>query len=142
MTATLRTVELAVAGNEASDLLPVRSPELLAAQGARRAFWTVLDEGPVERCLALLIERPDGQWATHHLTVDAGRENGRTEDGEALARIDDWVYVIGSPFGSKSGPLRPRRAFVARFREAEAAGGVVRLQVVRNKFRLHRAAAG
>lgn len=139
MTCPSRTVELAVAGNEASDLLPVRSPALLAAHGARRAFWTVLDEGPVERCLALLVERYDGGWVTHHLRMDAGDESGRTEDGEALARYGEWIYVFGSHFGSKRGPLRPRRAFVARFREADVVGPAPRLHVVRNQFRLHRA---
>ncbi|MEV1289026.1 hypothetical protein [Micromonospora sp. NPDC049679] len=132
-------VELTVAGNEASDLLPVRSPELLAAYGARRAFWTVLDEGPVEQCLALLVQRRDGGWSEELVAFDAGPEAGRTEDGEALAHRDGWVYVLGSHFGSKRGPLRPRRAFVARFREASCVGGrPVPLQVVRNQFRLHR----
>ncbi|MET8910914.1 hypothetical protein [Micromonospora sp. NPDC004551] len=136
---TLRLVEFVVAGNEASDLLPVRSPALLRAHSARRGFWTVLDEGPVERCLALLLERADGEWVAHHVAADAGRENGRTEDGEALAHHDGWVYVFGSHFGSKAGPLRPRRAFVARFREDDAAQGTLPLHVVRNRFRLHRA---
>nr|WP_204341926.1 hypothetical protein [Micromonospora terminaliae] len=135
----MRLVEFVVAGNEASDLLPVRSPALLRAHGARRGFWTVLDEGPVERCLALLLERTDGEWVAHHVAADAGRENGRTEDGEALAHHDGWVYVFGSHFGSKAGPLRPRRAFVARFREDDAARGTLPLHVVRNRFRLHRA---
>ncbi|MFG2053510.1 hypothetical protein ACGFI9_05685 [Micromonospora sp. NPDC048930] len=136
---TLRLLEFVVAGNEASDLLPVCSPALLRAHRARRGFWTVLDEGPVERCLALLLERDDGEWVAHHVAADAGRENGRTEDGEALAHHDGWVYVFGSQFGSKAGPLRPRRAFVARFREADAAAGTLPLEVVRNRFRLHRA---
>ncbi|MFG3421117.1 hypothetical protein [Micromonospora sp. NPDC048063] len=136
---TLRLLEFVVAGNEASDLLPVRSVALLRAHGARRGFWTVLDEGPVERCLALLLERDDGEWVARHVTADAGAENGRTEDGEALAHHDGWVYVFGSHFGSKGGPLRPRRAFVARFREDDAAGGALPVQVVRNRFRLHRA---
>ncbi|PSK64433.1 hypothetical protein B0E53_03615 [Micromonospora sp. MH33] len=136
---TLRLVEFVVAGNEASDLLPVRSAALLRAHGARRGFWTVLDEGPVEQCLALLLERADGEWVAHHVAADAGRENGRTEDGEALAHHDGWVYVFGSHFGSKAGPLRPRRAFVARFREDDAARGTLPLHVVRNRFRLHRA---
>lgn len=139
MTVPLRPVELAVGGNEASDLLPVRSTAVLAAFGAARAFWTVLDEGPVEDCLALLTEDPDGHWAAHHVAVDAGAETGRTEDGEALAAHDGWVYVVGSHFGSKGGPLRPRRAFFARFREDDAAAGRIPLQVVRNRFRLHRA---
>ncbi|MEU4772347.1 hypothetical protein [Micromonospora sp. NPDC023644] len=136
---TLRLLEFVVAGNEASDLLPVRSAPLLRAHGARRGFWTVLDEGPVEHCLALLLELDDGRWVAHHVVADAGAENGRTEDGEALAHHDGWVYVFGSHFGSKAGPLRPRRAFVARFREDDAAAGPVPVQVVRNRFRLHRA---
>lgn len=139
MTDALHCVDLSVAGNEASDLLPVHSPEVLAAYAGRRAFWTVLDEGPIEDCLALLVERTDGSWRAHHVVVDAGDECGRTEDGEALAYVDGWVYVIGSHFGSKGGPLRPKRAFVARFREADAAGGKVKMAVVRNRFRLHRA---
>lgn len=135
----LTSIELAVGCNEASDLLPVHSPELLAAHDAIRAFWTVLDEGPVEDCLALLLQRRSGEWQAHHLAVDAGGEAGRTEDGEALAYHDGWVYVVGSHFGSKAGPLRPRRAFFARFREDAAATGTVPLHVVRNQFRLHRA---
>ncbi|MGI5212215.1 hypothetical protein [Plantactinospora sp. CA-290183] len=139
MTHPPSTVELGLTGNEASDLLPVRSPELLAAYGARRACWTVLDEGPVEQSLALLVQGYDGGWSTHHVPMDAGEENGRTDDAEALARDGEWVYVVGSHFGSKAGPLRPRRAFVARFREPEAVAARPRLQVVRNQFRLHRA---
>ncbi|MDG4820957.1 hypothetical protein O7635_03700 [Asanoa sp. WMMD1127] len=139
MTAPLRHVELTVAGNEASDLLPVLSPALLEAHGARRGLWTVLDEGPVEACVALLVQGHDGGWVAHHQGFDAGPEAGRTEDGEALAHRDGWVYVVGSHFGSKAGPLRPKRAFFARFREDDAARGVVRLDVVRNQFRLHRA---
>lgn len=131
-------ISLTVAGNEASDLLPVRDPAVLAAHDARRAFWTVLDEGPVEECLALLAQRVDGQWIAHHQRLDAGVATGRTEDGEALAHRDGFVYVVGSHFGAKRGPLHPRRAFVARFAEAEAAAGAPRLAVVRNRFRLHR----
>ncbi|SCG66819.1 hypothetical protein [Micromonospora coxensis] len=136
---TLRLVEFVVAGNEASDLLPVRSSAVLRAHRARRGFWTVLDEGPVERCLALLLELEDGEWVAHHVPADAGPENGRTEDGEALAHHDGWVYVFGSHFGSKGGPLRPRRAFVARFREDDAALATLPVRVVRNSFRVHRA---
>jgi len=132
-------IELEVAGNEASDLLAVQDKGVLAAHRASRAFWTVLDEGPAEECLALLGQRADGDWFAHHQRVDAGAETGRTEDGESLAHRDGWVYVIGSHFGSKRGPLRPRRAFVGRFREADAAHGTASLVLVRNQFRLHRA---
>jgi len=135
----LTPIELFVGCNEASDLLPVHSPELLAALGARLAFWTVLDEGGIEECLALLVQGLDGGWKAIHLQADSGDETGRTEDGEALAYLDGQVYVVGSHFGSKAGPLRPRRAFFARFGEADAAGGTVHLEVVRNQFRLHRA---
>ncbi len=141
MQAALQHVELSVAGNESSDLLPVRSPEVLAAHGATRGFWTVLDEGPAEACVALLLQSADGSWSAHHQAFDAGVENGRTEDGEALAWHDGWVYVVGSHFGSKGGPLRPKRAFFGRFREADAVAfdSAVRLDLVRNQFRLHRA---
>lgn len=136
---TLHLLEFVVGGNEASDLLPVRSTALLRRHDARRGFWTVLDEGPVEQCLALLLERSDGEWTAVSVAADAGAENGRTEDGEALAHHDGWVYVLGSHFGSKGGPLRPRRAFVARFREDDAAAsGPLPVRVVRNSFRLHR----
>lgn len=60
--------ELSVAGNEASDLLPVTDPEFLAELGALSAFWTVLDEGPVEACLALLVETADG-WTARSKSV-------------------------------------------------------------------------
>jgi hypothetical protein len=135
-------LELAVGGNEASDLLPVHAPEVLERYGWTRAFWTVLDEGPVEQSIALLGRAKDRphHWDAHLVAIDAGAEAGRTEDAEALAYRDGNVYVIGSHFGSKRGPLRPRRAFVARFREADAAlAESVPLSVVRNRFRLHRA---
>lgn len=131
----MRMVELAAAGNEASDLLPVRDEELLSRLGARHAYWTVLDEGPVEQCLALIVEQHDGKWRAEHLPAEAGAHAGRTEDAEALARLDGWVYVIGSHFGSKAGPLQPKRAFVARFQES----ATPRLEIVRNRFALHRA---
>jgi hypothetical protein len=113
----------------------VDDPQLLRALDARRAYWTVLDEGPVEQCLALLILRTDGSWQARHVPADAGLLAGRTEDGEALARHDGWVYVLGSHFGGKSGPLQPKRAFVARFRESAKPA----LTIVRHRFALHRA---
>lgn len=125
--------DLSVAGNEASDLLPVHDQALLGELNARAAYWTVLDEGPIEDCLAVLTLGQQG-WAAQHAPADAGALTGKTEDGEALARHDGWVYVIGSHFGSKTGPLRPKRAFVARFREAARP----RLEIVRHQFALHR----
>ncbi len=130
----MHLAELSVAGNEASDLLRVTDPALLAQIGALSAFWTVLDEGPVEQCLALVAHSASG-WSAHHVLAQAGEEAGKTEDAEALAYHDGWVYVLGSHFGSKKGPLQPKRAFVARFRESVSPV----LQIVRHRFAAHRA---
>ena len=131
----MRLAELTAAGNEASDLLRVHDEKVLETLGARSAYWTVLDEGPVERCLALLVESADGRWTARPVEADAGDQAGRTEDAEALAWHDGWVYVFGSHFGSKRGPLRPKRAFMARFRESLTP----RLDIVKHRFALHRA---
>ena len=130
----MRVIELVAAGNEASDLLRVHDPSLLEELGARAAFWTVLDEGPVEACLALLIQFHDGQWQARHVLADAGVHTGRTEDAEALAWHEGWVYVLGSHFGKKKGPLKARRAFIARFRESLTP----KLEISRHAFALHR----
>lgn len=131
---TVREIELRAAGNEASDLLRVHDPALLDELKARAAFWTVLDEGPVEDCLALLVQGHDGAWEAKHVRADAGDHAGRTEDAEALAYHDGFVYVLGSHFGKKKGPLKARRAFIARFRESVKP----RLEISRNPFALHR----
>ena len=104
---------------------PVAGPVRGAARRARRPAG-LLDRA--RRGAGGAVPGPaagadDGGWVAQHVPADAGVENGRTEDGEALAHHDGWVYVFGSHFGSKAGPLRPRRAFVARFREDDAAPG-------------------
>lgn len=139
----LTTIDLQRGGNEASDLLPVENDALLAAHGWDRGFWTVLDEGHVEDCVAVLGHRSaDDGWEIFPLTCIAGDESGRTEDGEACARHDGWVYVLGSHYGAKEGPLQAKRAWMARFREdtidREVPEAEVDLQVQRNQFRLHR----
>ena len=143
----LTTIDLERGGNEASDLLPVENDALLAAHGWDRGFWTVLDEGHVEDSVAVLGHRADAAedagWEIHALSCLAGDEAGRTTDAEACARRDGWVYVLGSHFGSKSGPLQAKRAWVARFREGtidrEVPETEVSLEIERNQFRLHRA---
>jgi hypothetical protein len=69
-------------------------------------------------------------------------DDARTEDAEAITRHDDRVYMLGSHFGSKSGPLQPKRAFVARFRESEVAHATgeppVEVEISRRSFALHR----
>jgi hypothetical protein len=130
----VREIELMAAGNEASDLLKVYDQGLLGRLNARAAFWTVLDEGPVEDCLALLIQSHEGHWEARHVKADAGEHTGHTEDAEALAYHEGWVYVLGSHFGKKKGPLKARRAFNARFRESLEP----KLEISRHAFTLHR----
>jgi len=142
----LTTIDLERGGNEASDLLPVENEALLAAHGWDRGFWTVLDEGHAEDSVAVLGHRDgagDGAgWEIHPLACLAGKQAGRTTDGEACARHDGWIYVVGSHYGSKSGPLQAKRAWLARFREdsidREVPETEVVLEIERNQFRLHR----
>lgn len=142
----LTTVDLAHEGNEASDLVHVDNQALLDAHGWDLGFWTVLDEGSVEDCIAVLGHArgaaPDDGWEIHRLPAVAGAERGRTEDAEAVARHDGWIYVVGSHYGSKAGPLQAKRAFLARFDEQSIDRQVpeaeLPLHIRRKKFRLHR----
>ena len=135
--------------NEASGLLAIENDGLLREQGWDRAFWVCLDEGPVTDCIALVGHRSDAVdddlasgWEIARLQAVAVGETKTTEDAEGLARKDGYVYVIGSHFGSKSGPLHPKRGFVARFREAEVLRAAneppARIEVARPSFLLHR----
>ncbi len=144
----IETVDLDLHPNEASDLLPLDNDRMLSARGWDQGFWTVLDEGAVEDCVAL-IGRTHGKggeadtWEVVRPRFEVPRHGGKTEDAEACARHDGWVYLVGSHYGSKSGPLEGKRAFLARFREADFDGDVEadtpELQIALNKFRLHRA---
>jgi hypothetical protein len=144
--AELVSIDLAHEGNEASDLVHVDNDALLDAHGWDLGFWTVLDEGAAEHCIAVLGHArgaaPDSGWDIHPLPAVAGREKGRTEDAEAVARHAGWVYVVGSHYGSKGGPLQAKRAFIARFDEQSIDRTVpeaeLPLDIRRNKFGLHR----
>lgn len=143
----LRRVELEAGQNEASDLLPVRDGDLLAAGGWDWALWTVLDDQPVEKGIVVCGHRAgsaatDG-WQALAVPCRPLDKKGRTDDAEACAAYGEHVYVFGSHYGSKDGPLKRDRQFVARFREADARAaldeeGKLELDVRRNKFRLHR----
>lgn len=144
----LETADLDLHPNEASDLARVEREELVSAHGWDLAFWTVLDEGAVEDSIAVLGRRSgrgDGpaHWEVIHPRFDVGHRAGKTEDAEACTVHDGYVYVVGSHYGSKEGPLERTRAFLARFREDEFGLSLSeqrpRLEVVRNDFRLHRA---
>ena len=143
----LHSVDLQLEPNEASDLAEVTEAGLLDAHGWDQAFLTVLDEGPVENCIALLGHEAGAAltegWSSHRLTFDAPSGEGRTEDAEAVAVRDGRVYVLGSHYGSKDGPLEAKRHFVARFDQSELAEGLEgctpTLEIARTRFRVHRA---
>jgi len=139
--------DLQLEPNEASDLCRVFSSDVLERHGWDRAFMTVLDEAPAEEALALIVHTAgsglhDG-WEALRVHADAASDAGRTEDAEACARREGAVYVLGSQYGKKSGPLSARRSWIARVQEesleAMAAGGRARIEIVRLRFGLHRA---
>ncbi len=142
----LVNVELEATPAEASDLLEVEDVQGLERLGWDAGFWTVLDDVPVERGIALVGHArgaaPTEGWELRHVRVKPDGKKGSTEDAEACARHDGFVYVFGSHFGSKEGPLERERSFVARFEESElerpARGKKVRLELVRESFLLHR----
>lgn len=144
----LETLDLDLHPNEASDLLPVEHEPLMKARSWDLAFWTVLDDGPIERCMAVIGHKRGGghdaeAWEIVRPRFEAKANADSTEDAEACARRDGWVYVVGSQYGSKSGPLEKKRAFLARFREdglgKDPARGRPEMEVVVTRFRLHRA---
>lgn len=122
----LHRFDLDLHPNEASGLLIIENEALLGAHGWDRAFWVVLDEGTVQDCIALVGHRGDAPdeelgdgWEIQRLHASPAGDTKTTEDCEALTRFGGYVYVLGSHFGSKEGPLEPKRGFVARFREAD-----------------------
>jgi hypothetical protein len=134
--------------NEASGLLVMEDEALLGAQGWDLGFWAVLDEGEISDCVAAIGHRRgephDEGWEIERLHARVTGDSGKTEDAEAITRDHStgMVYILGSHFGSKSGPLQPKRGFVARFSEAEV-GHVTEdpamdLEVARRSFALHR----
>jgi hypothetical protein len=133
--------------NEASDLSPVFEPEVLRERGWDLAFVTVLDEAHAEDAIAVLAHEhgaaPGEGWEAIRLKATPSSGAGKTEDAEACARRDGFVYVLGSQFGKKAGPLAASRSWVARAREASLAdaldGGKVELEMARTRFSLHRA---
>jgi hypothetical protein len=134
--------------NEASGLLTIEDAALLGEHGWDLGFWAVLDEGEIEDCVAAIGHRrglPENEgWEIERLHADVVGSAGKTEDAEAITRDEGtgFVYILGSHFGSKSGPLQPKRGFVARFREADVGhvteGPAMQLDVSRPSFALHR----
>lgn len=134
--------------NEASGLLTIGDETLLGEHGWDLGFWAVLDEGEIDDCVAAIGHRRDSPmaegWEIERLHADVRGNNGKTEDAEAITRDEStgYVYILGSHFGGKAGPLQPKRGFVARFREADVGhvteDPAMQLDVHRRSFALHR----
>lgn len=132
--------------NEASGLLTVENDALLAAHGWEFAFWVVMDEGRVEDCVGVIGHKNGADisegWEIDRFHASLENDPGKTDDSESVARHDGWVYVFGSFFGGKSGPLQPKRGFIARFREDGVDHAfddpAVEIEVHRESFVLHR----
>ena len=142
----LHRLELNLYPNEASGLMTVEDEPLLEAHGWDLAFWAVLDEGEIEDCVAIIGHRRGADisegWEIERLHARPIGDAGKTEDAEAITYHDGWVYIFGSHFGSKDGPLQPKRGFVARFRESDVGHATedpaMEIEVSRRSFALHR----
>jgi hypothetical protein len=145
----MHATDLQLTPNEASDLSRVFDAATLARHGWDRAFVTVLDETCAEECLALLLHEEgfelDEGWDAIRVPAEPTAGKGKTEDAEACAVRDGFVYVLGSQFGKKAGPLSARRSWIARASEdaleraAAGGGSKPELELVRLRFALHRA---
>src|SRR5215213_8542789 len=141
-------MELNLHPNEASGLLTMGDGALLGEHGWDLGFWAVLDEGEIEDCVAAIGHRhgsPEGEgWEIERLGARGEGKAGKTEDAEAITldKSTGYVYILGSHFGSKAGPLQPKRGFVARFRETDVGrvseDPAMHLEVSRRSFALHR----
>jgi hypothetical protein len=121
--------------------------DFLNARGWDLAFWTVLDEGRVEKAIALIGKsKGKDKWAIEKVRVKKVKgHKGKTDDSEALCRKDGYVYILGSHFGKKKGKdhLREERQFIARFKESGVFAKpdkltIDELVVSRDEFLLHR----
>ena len=61
----MHETDLHLEPNEASDLTPVFTPQVLAEREWDRAFATVLDEAPVEEAIAVVVHEA-------HAPLDGG----------------------------------------------------------------------
>lgn len=143
----MHEIDLQIEPNEASDLVRL-DDDLLDATGWDLALATALDETPAEESVALLVHAAgspiESDWEAIRVPLDPSGSKGRTEDAEACTIRDGYLYVIGSQFGKKSGPLEARRSWVARtpvesVLAAARGGGEAPLEIVRLRFSLHRA---
>lgn len=137
------TVRLDHPRNEASALLGIQNRKLLDRNEWDFGFWTISDEAPAHKSLSILGCRSDGSWQIESVRAQRSKRSTtkEVEDCETMARAGSWIYVFGSQFGAKSGPLEPARHFVMRFNESltqvDGAEPTVRVDIVRRPFVLH-----
>lgn len=134
---------------EASDLVWLDVPDLEERRDWDLAYLVVGDEGALENGVTVLghaagVNR-DRDWTQQPLNVDCGEATDRTDDAEAIAGFDGWIYLVGSHYGSKRGPLKAKRQWIARIAESALGDAIatqspdVAADVRLDKFRLHRA---
>src|ERR687897_2382717 len=141
-------MELNLHPNEASGLLVIGNEELLGEHGWDLGFWACLDEGEIEDCIAAIGRRrgsPDEEgWEIERLRAEASGAAGKTEDAEAITRDEStgYVYILGSHFGGKDGPLQRNRRLAppqgAKDAGPEQAPPQGERAVARRSFALHR----
>ena len=144
----MEAADLRLEPNEASDLTPIFDASVLEAHGWDLAFATVLDEAPAEAAIALLAHaagEPLGAgWHARRVDAVADRAKGRTQDAEACTRHGGHLYLLGSQYGAKGGPLEASRSWIARVSEDDLVASLngekrPEIQIVRLRFALHRA---
>ncbi len=144
----MHETDLELEPNEASDLCRLEAPALLEQRGWDRAFLTVLDEAPVEECVAVLGHERDAEpgegWEALRVECEVDEGAGETQDAEACASHEGWVYLLGSQYGGKKGPVDRSRSWIARAREEDLAAALdadrpARLELMQLDFALHRA---
>ena len=105
---------------ETSDLLTVQNRRILQENGWDRAFWTIGDENDIRNNLTIIGHTTGApiqdNWIVKSVEVRSAAAT-KTDDAEILCRKGDWIYILGSHFGKKKGPLSASRQFVARFNE-------------------------
>lgn len=134
--------------NEASGLETFTNQRVLANHQWDVAFWTVLDDADVCDAIGVIGHRQGAPlnrgWMAERLHATTPDDPGGTEDAEAITQHQGWVYIFGSHFGKKDGPLQRKRQFVGRFRDQDVVdafgGDPVELEVRRTGLHdgLHR----
>jgi hypothetical protein len=144
----LMRLEFDLGPNEVSGLETFYNQRVLADHEWDVAFWAVLDEVAVDEAIGVIGhrygERLDRGWVAERLHATTPDGVGKTEDAEAVGHHQGCIYIFGSHFGKKKGPLQRKRQFVGRFREGEVVeafgGDPVELEIRRTGLHdgLHR----